>query len=118
MKALIVEDSDMIRTDLIEMLRDFDKLSLLQAENGQTALKIFEDENPELVILDLGLPYLSGFEVLRKIKNKKPSAIVVVFTNHSEKYFIDICEKYGADHFFDKSTQFEEFVTTIKKIIC
>jgi DNA-binding response OmpR family regulator len=116
MKALIVEDSDLIRTDLLEIFKEFENLTVLQAENGQSALKIFEDEAPELIILDLGLPYLSGFEVLRKIKNKKPSVIIVVFTNHSEKYFVDICEKYGADHFFDKSTQFDEFVSTIKRL--
>lgn len=116
MKALLVEDSDMIRSDLMEIFKEFENLIITPAENGQAALKIFEEEKPQIVILDLGLPYLSGFEVLRKIKAKQPSAVVVVFTNHSEKYFIDICEKYGANYFFDKSTQFDEFVSTIKKL--
>jgi DNA-binding response OmpR family regulator len=117
MKTLIVEDSDLIRTNLADIFKEFENVNLLQAGNGLDALKIFENESPELVILDLGLPYLSGFEVLRKCKNRTPSATIIVFTNYSEEYYIEICKKYGADYFFDKSTQFDEFILKIKEII-
>jgi len=117
MKTLIIEDSDLIRNNLVEMFKEFENVSLLHAENGIDALKIFESENPEMVILDLGLPYLSGFELLKKFKKITPTSTIIVFTNHSDRYFSDICKKHGADYFFDKSTQFDEFNSKIKELI-
>ena len=116
MKILIVEDSEVIRKGVLEMLGTFDGLVIFEAENGPKALEIFQNEIPDIVVLDLGLPYVSGFEVLRKIKNQNTPAKVIVLTNHSEKSFSDICVKYGADYFFDKSTQLDEFVSTVKII--
>ncbi|MFO7445725.1 MAG: response regulator [Ignavibacteriaceae bacterium] len=116
MKVLVVEDSEFIRKEILGILKKFKSFLLFEADNGRKALEIFQNENPDVVILDLGLPYISGFEVLRKIKCSNTTVKVIVLTNHGEKYFVDICLKYGADYFFDKSTQFEEFITTFESI--
>ncbi len=75
--VLLVEDNDELRELIAEMLSDY--YEVLEAENGAVALKILEDENPELILTDIMMPVMSGTVLCRSVKeNIETSHIPVV----------------------------------------
>lgn len=99
---LLVEDNDELRELIAEMLSDH--YGVLEAENGAVALKILEDENPELILTDLMMPVMSGTALCRSVKeNVETSHIPVVMLtaksgidNHIEGMEV------GADVYIEK----------------
>lgn len=64
---LIIEDSLLMRETLKQML-EFDKYTVLEAEDGPTGISLAREKRPNLVILDLMMPYMSGMEVLKYLR--------------------------------------------------
>jgi CheY-like chemotaxis protein len=87
MKILTVED-DPINLKLINIILSSNGYELLDAVNGGTALEKIKKEKPDLILLDLNLPDMSGTEVAAKIKNdKQTSGIpIVAITSYPDKY--------------------------------
>ncbi len=82
LKILVVDDSNISRKWLIEMMPEAIKKSatIIEASNGEDALKVFENERPDIIFLDLTMPGMSGFEVLDRVKQIDKNATVVVVT--------------------------------------
>ncbi len=103
-KILLVEDDPSIRT-LIRITLGNDQYEMLEAEDGPTALRIAEREQPQLVLLDVGLPGgMDGFEVCRALKaNPATSQIaVVMLTAYGQESDILKGQEAGADSYFVK----------------
>jgi two-component system chemotaxis response regulator CheY len=83
--------------------------------NGFDALGLMNEINPDVVLLDINLPGKSGISVLKEIKQSS-SAKVVMLTNYSDSYYRTLCSSLGADHFLDKSTEFEMIPTILAEI--
>lgn len=64
---LVIEDSLLMRETLKQML-EFDKYTVLEAEDGPTGISLAREKRPNLVILDLMMPYMSGMEVLKYLR--------------------------------------------------
>jgi Response regulator containing CheY-like receiver, AAA-type ATPase, and DNA-binding domains len=78
-KVLVVDDERMVRWVLSEALRDWSFVPI-EAADAESALRLFDSEQPELTLLDINLPDGSGLDVLRKIKSRQTSADVVMIT--------------------------------------
>ena len=79
-KILVVDDEQGIR-DLFTVILE-DQYQVLTTDNGEKALKIIKEENPDIVFLDLKLPGMDGIEALGQIKETNPSIIVIMITGH------------------------------------
>lgn len=109
MKVMIVDDSIVISTGLEKMLNDINGIDIASiAADGLQAIADFTKTNPDLVILDLMLPKMNGLDVLRNIRLKNDSVIIIVLTNYNQSYFRELCTSLGADYFLDKSADFEK----------
>ena len=78
-KVLLVEDELYVRRG-ISYLFNWEELNCIivgEAENGQIGLKMIENLNPDIVILDINMPILSGLDMLKEIKNKKFESIIL-----------------------------------------
>ncbi|KKH57115.1 hypothetical protein DU75_07935, partial [Methanosarcina mazei] len=82
-RILIVEDEDRMRRLVGDYLKR-EGYSILEAEDGKTAIDIFEDERVDLIILDIMLPKYDGWTVLREIR-KTSSIPIIVLTARSEE---------------------------------
>ena len=71
MKVLLAEDDPFIREGLAEILRS-EGYRVLQAEDGETALELFEAEPPDFVCLDIMMPKLSGYDVCKRMRATRP----------------------------------------------
>lgn len=109
MNVFLVDDSATVRQSIRKMLADLEEVRVVgEAETSLAALTLIEELHPEVVILDIMLKEGSGFDVLKEIKNKKDSPIVIMLTNYASLPFRQKALIDGADYFFDKSTEFEK----------
>ncbi len=76
---LIIDDESRMRRSLTMLLSDL-MLDFLEAENGEEALRVWEHDNPDVVITDLKMPKLSGMDLLKEIKRRDPDVPVIVIT--------------------------------------
>lgn len=118
MKVLIVDDSAVVRERLKAMLSELEEIEIIgQAQDADEALTSIRKLNPDVVILDIGLPKGNGIDVLQKIKQYKPAPIVIVFTFYSQLLYRQRCMAVGADFFLNKPTEFEKIPEVLKKLI-
>jgi DNA-binding NarL/FixJ family response regulator len=112
---LIVDDSSLVVDRLAEMIKDSTKVKeIYTATTYSEALDAIVLKQPGIVLLDIHLPGKNGIELLEHLKFKHPSIVVVMLTNQASENYRALCEKMGADHFIDKSSEFEEIPAIIE----
>ncbi|MBN2260777.1 MAG: response regulator transcription factor [Clostridiales bacterium] len=111
-KVLIVEDektiSDIIKVNLLK-----EGYSIIQAYDGKQALEIYKDENPDLILLDVMLPYIDGFQVCRKIREKSNIPIVMLTAKEEEVDKV-LGLELGADDYITKPFGMRELIARVK----
>jgi two-component system cell cycle sensor histidine kinase/response regulator CckA len=116
--VLIVEDEESMLYVLEKMLvnRGY---KVLTAADGEQAVRIYQrhKESIDVVFLDVGLPKLSGQDVLFKIKQEKQDVKVVVASGYFEEQFKSDFEKAGIKHFLQKPYTLDHLVETLQSEI-
>lgn len=118
-KVLIVEDDEFLRSLTAKRLEK-EGYAVSVAVDGSSAYQMASENNPEVILLDLLLPGMSGFEVLEKIKaDEKLKAIpVIVFSNLGQKEDIEKAKGLGATDFLIKANfTLDDVVSKIKTIL-
>jgi len=102
-KLLIVDDEDGVRA-LVRMTLDNGQYEIIEASDGLEALDLAREHHPDLVLLDVMLPDLSGMDVCRKIKDDRDlaSTTVVMLTARAQTADLGDAEEAGADGYFTK----------------
>ena len=112
---MIVDDSTALRDRLVSLLSAMTHLQIVgEARDGIEALAAVGQLAPTLLILDLRMPRLNGFEVLRAVTQTHPQCRVIVLSALADQTTRQKCLELGACCAFDKVTQFDEFVQTIE----
>ena len=101
-RILVVDDEESIR-NLMRMTLELDGYKVSTAADGPTALEIFEKENPEVVLLDVRLPGMSGIEILDRIKAINQDAEVIIITGHGDMDMAVDCLRKQASNFLNKA---------------
>ena len=113
-KVLLVDDErDFVQT-LSERLIMRDMGSAV-AYDGESALTMIADEEPEVMILDLRMPGIDGIEVLRQVKTTNPDIEVIVLTGHGTEKDKDLCMELGAFAFLQKPVDIQLLSQTLMK---
>jgi DNA-binding NtrC family response regulator len=115
-KVLIVDDEKLIRWSVRRQLEEWG-YAALEAESGTGALAQIRAESPDLILLDVRLPDLSGIEVLREIKQNNLSIPVIMITGDPQLDDIKTAIKLGALDFVKKPLDFDELQITIANAI-
>jgi len=116
LKILLVDDEEEFVTTLAERL-ELRGLQARTALNGEDALHMIEAETPRIVILDVMMPGLGGFEVLRRIKAQHPQIPVILLTGRgSEKEGVKGME-LGAFDYLMKPLNIEELIKKMQEAI-
>jgi DNA-binding NarL/FixJ family response regulator len=117
MKVFIVDDSKIVCEGLQQMLTNIADVEIVgQAHNAQDAIASISESKPDVVMLDIRLPGLSGIDVLKDIRAKKLPIRVIMLTNYPYPQYRKKCEELGADYFFDKVTEIEEIPKVIAEL--
>lgn len=110
---LVVEDDDNLRSYLRDLLLD-NRYTVYSEADGAKALKFIEKKQPNLVVLDLGLPTISGETVCADIKKNYPQIPVIILTAKDNVSDIVSGLNLGADDYITKPFESEELLARIK----
>jgi len=117
-KVLVVDDNLQNLELILAYLEDID-CQTLSAEGGQQALEIIDEQMPDLVLLDVMMPKISGFEVCKRIKNnpKTQQIPVIMVTALNEIGDIERAIGSGTDDFLSKPVNKWELLTRVKTML-
>jgi len=104
MKILIADDSKIARKMVIKMLNSLFKedCEVLQASNGQDALNLYQEQRPDLILLDLTMPILNGYDTIQEIIKKDPKAKIIVVSADIQRGAKEKVLQLGALEFIKK----------------
>ena len=121
MKILIVDDHAVIRAGLKQLCADFSQASggatVLEADGGDAALALQKAERPQLTILDLNMPGVSGLELLRQLIEADGAARILVFSMHGEPVYAARALDIGAKGYLSKNASPAELRTALSRIL-
>ena len=114
-QVLTVEDDDSIRT-VVKLALEDEGWSVLEAGNGEDALNLFRDEGADVVLIDIMLPGMNGFEVCRSIRRTTDVPIIMV-TARSDTHDVVAGLEAGADDYLTKPFEPKELSARIRALL-
>jgi len=117
--TILVADDDIDILSLVTRHLRTMSVKLLEASDGEEALRIAKREKPDLVVLDVMMPGMSGWEVCRAIRDDETLAGtgVIMLTGIGERLNEMTSPLYGADEFIDKPFELGELDTKVRKVL-
>lgn len=114
-KILIVED-DKNLSDLMKMELEYEDFEICRAFDGKEAFSVFSEAHPDLILLDIMLPEMDGYQVIRKLR--KTSDVPVIFVTARDEGFDKVNGlNSGADDYITKPFKIDELVARINAIL-
>lgn len=114
MRVLIADDSALIRERLEKVFSGIDQVEVVGClENGPDSLKALRTLTPDLAVLDIQMPGISGLELVRKIRKENQSIIFIILTLQSQGYIKQLAIQAGSNYFFNKVDDLEKLVEVV-----
>ena len=119
-KILIVEDEAFIRLLIEQTLEELEDqgVEIIKIDNGEDALRLIQEEKPQLVFLDVMIPKVNGFEVCRIIKRelKMEEVMIVILTAKGQEYDYQTGEDASANLYMTKPFDPDELLELAAKV--
>lgn len=113
-RVLIVDDVEQVRSDLRTALTLTGNIEIIgEAANGMEAVRLAESLKPDVILMDLEMPVMDGYEATRKIKSLYPSCRVVTLTVHDYESARVKAQESGVDAFLVKGAPVKSIVQTV-----
>lgn len=116
-RLMIVDDHAVVRRGLINLLEEEEHLEIVgEASDGVESLESIKELKPDLILLDLSMPKMSGFEVARIISQKHPSVKSIIFSMHNNQEYMVTAVENGAMGYLLKDTSKEEILKALETV--
>jgi two-component system response regulator PilR (NtrC family) len=115
-RLLVVDDEESLRTVLCSELVS-EGFKVQNAGDGDEAIAILDKEEFDLVLLDIKMPRVNGFDVLKHVKEKHPETKVVMLTGFADLKNAIESKKLGAEDFVSKPYDLVDLLTTIERVL-
>ncbi len=116
-KVLVVDDHELVRAGITMLIDAIDDIhAVAEAGTGHEAVRLCEKEKPDVVLLDLDLPDIDGFEVTQQILAMNPDVKILVLTMHDSEEFSERIMKMGAAGYIIKGISPQELPNAIRKV--
>jgi DNA-binding NarL/FixJ family response regulator len=114
LRVLLVDDTPQVLQDLRLLLELHGEIEIAaEAANGQEAIRLVEELRPDVVVMDLEMPIMNGYEATRRIKSLLPATRVVILSVHAGFQEQEQARASGADDFIIKGAGYEALVNAI-----
>jgi two-component system, NarL family, response regulator LiaR len=115
---VLADDHPVVRKSLKHAIEnEVDFRVIAEACDGEEAVKLVTDLNPEVVIMDIAMPKMNGIEATRQIKKMYPDILVLVLTVHDDiRHIMGILES-GADGYLTKNTLLEDVIVSLRSLV-
>jgi DNA-binding NarL/FixJ family response regulator len=116
-RVLLIEDHFLARMALHSVLSGHTQIRIVgEASDGEEGLTMYETLRPDVVVLDLRLPRMSGFELITQLRNQYSNARIVVLSNYQGSEDIYRAVRFGAMAYLTKDASGEELVNAIQSV--
>lgn len=116
-KILVVDDTALMRIMYKNALAVGKYTNVIEAENGEDACRIYDEELPDIVIMDISMPKKSGLEAMRDIIKKHPNAKVIICSASGQREIVVEAVKLGAADFILKPLNPERLLKAVDNIL-
>ena len=117
-RILIVDDHESLRRLVRDWLQaECPTCEVIEARSGEEAIAIAVEQEPSLVVMDIGLPGITGIEATRRLKEKLPSTPVVMLSVYEGQEYQDDARNAGASDFISKRRLNQDFLSSISKYV-
>jgi DNA-binding NarL/FixJ family response regulator len=117
-RIVIVEDHTILREGLRALLSTEPQFDVVgEAADGRAAMRLCEDLVPDLVLMDLSMPRMHGFEAIKEIKRQSPEVKIIALTVHKTDEYILATLQAGADGYVLKDATHSELVMAIGNVL-
>ncbi len=117
MRVAIVDDHQLFRKSLAHLLNSFNGIEVvLQANNGKEFLEAIDTVEIDLVLLDIQMPEMNGFQTCKVLRDKYPSVFVLIISQLTTKESIHKVMELGAHGFFTKNSDPDQLQVAIRSI--
>jgi len=117
LKILLADDHPMVRSGLIKLLEPYKEFVVVgEAGDGEEAVKLTKKLEPDIVIIDLSMPKLSGIEATKLIRKNNPTTKVLVLTMHDNEEYVYQIFKCGAGGYMLKNTGKDDLAAAIRAV--
>lgn len=115
--VLIVDDAKFMRVTLSTMLKNGNYEIAGEAENGEEAIKLYKELNPDIVTMDITMPVMNGIEAIKAIKKFDPHAEIVVCSAMGQQKVVVEAIESGASDFISKPFDENRVIETIRRVL-
>lgn len=116
-RLLVVDDHELVRIGLRHILADYPSIQIAaEATDGESALRMNRRFRPDIVLLDVCLPGLSGFEVTARLKQATPGVGIIILSIHDQAPFPERLLEVGAAGYLTKGCPATELVEAIRNV--
>jgi len=115
---MLVDDHALLRTGVANIINQEPDLEVIaEAGDGVEALEVWERHRPDVMLLDLRMPRMEGVEVVRRIRERDPRALVIVLTTYDTDDEIERALKAGAKAYVLKDISADDLVSSIRTVL-
>jgi DNA-binding NarL/FixJ family response regulator len=116
LRVLLADDHGIVRRGLRSLLEDEGLTVVAEAADGLEAVRLVESERPDLLIVDIGMPKLSGIEVAARAQKLNPAPAVIILSMHSDEAYVLRALSAGARAYLLKDATDEDLLPAIRAV--
>ncbi|WP_439583418.1 response regulator transcription factor [Dyadobacter bucti] len=117
-RILVVDDHSVVRQGIITLLEDEEDIFIAgEASDGDEVLQKVEDVNPDVVLLDLTMPRMSGLDAMKELIPVHPDVRILVFSMHNNPDYIISALQNGAAGYLQKDTSRDEILRAVRSVV-
>ena len=111
---MVVDDELMMRK-LVEKVLTRDGFQVVLAEDGEDAIRVLSEKRVDIIISDIKMPRMNGFELLKSVKQLYPNISVIIMTAYGDTYSVKDALLLGADEYLTKPFQTHEIALIVER---
>ena len=118
LRVLVVDDSEVVRRGICQILQSQVDIEVVcEAANGADAVRKVREHRPHVVLMDITMPVMNGFEAARRIKHEFPSTLILVVSQFDSAPFAREAIAAGASAYIVKSNASAELIPILRKTV-
>jgi two-component system, NarL family, invasion response regulator UvrY len=116
MRILIVDDHRIVASGCRALFADDPDIDILEAADAESGERVFNEQHPDISVLDINLPTVSGFELARRILANDPAARLIIFSMNDDPVFAMRAIEVGAKGYVSKTGDPQDLVEAIREV--
>ena len=117
-RILLVDDHKILRDGICSLVKGYDNMEVVgEAADGRSAIRLVQELNPDVVIMDISMPDLNGIDATRKIIADYPNVKIIALSMHYDKQFVSEIFKAGASGYLIKDSAFDELEHAVRIVM-